>query len=137
MNIKEIRPEAFNAHRVFATAVAPKVITPLQAELIKIRISQINGCLFCLDMHTTKAIQLGETIRRLTALPVWREAPHFTKEEKAMFELAEKLTLIHSYEQPYHDTIDVLGEEAATDVLMTTVVINSWNRIMKNSGLLP
>jgi len=137
MNIKEIRPEAFNAQLAFSTAIKPKIITPLQAELIKIRVSQINGCFFCLNMHTEKAIEMGETRHRLTALPVWREAPLFTREEKAMLELAEKLTLIHAHENPHVENNAILGKEAAIDVLMTTVVINSWNRIMKNSEIRP
>lgn len=137
MNLKEIRPEAFNAQLALSTAIKPKIITPLQAELIKIRVSQINGCFFCLNMHTEKAIEMGETRHRLTALPVWREAPLFTKEEKAMLELAEKLTLIHAQENPYTGTDSILGKEATADVLMTTVVINSWNRIMKNAEFIP
>ncbi|WP_344765544.1 carboxymuconolactone decarboxylase family protein [Pedobacter ginsengiterrae] len=137
MNIQEIRPEAFNAQIAFANAIKPKIITPIQTELLKIRISQINGCFYCLKMHTEKAISIGETQSRLTALPVWREAPLFTQEEKSILELAERLTLIHSHQDPYEGIVDIIGKDVATDVLMTTVAINSWNRIMKTQVINP
>ncbi|MHB1063097.1 MAG: carboxymuconolactone decarboxylase family protein [Georgenia sp.] len=107
-------------------------LEPRLVELVKIRASQINGCAFCLDMHTRDAREAGETPERLAVLPAWRETSFFTEQERAALALAEEVTLVagaHVPDAVYDTARDVLGAERLTAVLWLAVAINSWNRI--------
>jgi AhpD family alkylhydroperoxidase len=101
-------------------------------ELIKIRASQINGCAFCIDMHTKDARQLGETEQRIYALSAWREAPFFTPRERAALEWAESLTQIadsHVPDDVYERVRQELKEEELVSLSYAVVAINGWNRL--------
>ena len=101
-------------------------------ELVKIRASQINGCAYCLDMHTKDARLAGETEQRIYALNAWRETPFFTDRERAALEWTEAVTRVAESHVP-----DEIHERVAThfdegDLVALTfavVVINSWNRL--------
>lgn len=101
-------------------------------ELVKMRASQMNGCAFCLDMHTKDARAAGESEQRIYALSAWRETPFFNEAERAALALTEALTDLSD-----HEHIDVAWEEAAehfeeqglAGLLLTIVAINGWNRI--------
>lgn len=101
-------------------------------ELVKIRVSQINGCAFCLNMHTQDARKLGETEQRIYLLNAWKETSLYTEQERMALEFAETLTLISA-----HDISDTLYEEVRTlfderqytDLVLLINQINSWNRI--------
>src|SRR5665213_4395365 len=101
-------------------------------ELVRLRASQINGCAYCLDMHTKDARALGETEQRLYALSAWRETPFFTPRERAALALAESITLIAETHIP-DDVMDEAGEWFEPDELaklvFTIVTINIWNRL--------
>ena len=107
-------------------------LDPAVRELVKTRVSQMNGCANCIDMHTKDALAAGETPQRLFGLSAWRETPFFNESERAALNLAEALTTIHP-----HDRIDVAWDEAAeyfeddqlAALLMTTIAINGWNRL--------
>lgn len=116
--------------------------TPLKKihkDLIKIRASQINGCAFCIDMHTKDARTAGETEQRIYALNAWRDTPFFTNEERAILALTEEVTLIanHVKDQTYQDALDALGEHYLAQVILTIITINAWNRIGITTQLIP
>ncbi|WP_373194837.1 carboxymuconolactone decarboxylase family protein [Gordonia terrae] len=101
-------------------------------ELIKIRVSQLNGCGFCLRMHTRDAIQKGETADRLAVLPAWWESRYFTSEEQAALTLAEQVTRIgdeHTAAPPAIDVEQALSPQQVAAVTWLAVAINGWNRI--------
>lgn len=101
-------------------------------ELIKIRASQINGCAFCIDMHTKDARKIGETEQRIYALNAWRETPFFTPEERAVLALTEAITLVtegHVADDVYNEVRRYFDETKTSEIIMAIVTINAWNRI--------
>ncbi len=106
-------------------------LEPSLLELVKVRASQINGCAYCIDMHTKDARARGETEQRLYALSAWRETPFFTDRERAALEWTESLTLISRDQVPDHVYESVrrqFGEKELADLTMAVVAINGWNR---------
>jgi AhpD family alkylhydroperoxidase len=125
-------PSSYKAMYDLSMAVNNSSLTPVQKLLIKIRASQINGCAFCLDMHTTDALNIGEKKERIFLLNAWKESGLFSEEEKAMLALAEEVTLIHNKglsDATYREVQEFFNEEKIAEIIMTTVVINAWNRI--------
>jgi len=101
-------------------------------ELVKIRASQINGCAFCLDMHTKDARKAGETEQRIYALNAWRETPFYTNRERAALDWTEALTLISENEIPdslYQATQGYFTENEMITLTMAIIAINGWNRL--------
>ncbi|MEC5145987.1 carboxymuconolactone decarboxylase family protein [Chitinophaga sp. 212800010-3] len=101
-------------------------------ELIKIRASQINGCVYCLNMHTRDARKLGETEQRIYALSACHEAPYYTDKERAALALTESVTLLSSTHVPdevYNEALKVFTQQEVAQILMAIVVINAWNRL--------
>jgi AhpD family alkylhydroperoxidase len=101
-------------------------------ELIKIRVSQINGCAFCLDMHTKDARAAGETEQRLYALPAWRETPFFSDRERAALAWAEAVTRVsetHVADEVYETVRQHFTEKELVDLTLAIVAINGWNRL--------
>lgn len=130
--IKDVEPEAYKAMRTLETYTQSTPIDPKLRELIKIRASQINGCAFCIDMHTQEAIARGESARRIFALSAWKESPLFTEEERAVLQLTEEVTLISEdgvADDTYDKIVQFFGEHGVAQLIMQIVVINSWNRI--------
>jgi AhpD family alkylhydroperoxidase len=123
----------------FEHYLAGAQIGPLQKELIKMRASQINGCAFCLNMHSKAALKLGENPQRLFVLDAWRDTDFFTEEEQAILALTEEVTLIpqHVSDETYDRALNVLGEKTLAQVIMAIIVINAWNRISITSKTLP
>jgi AhpD family alkylhydroperoxidase len=114
-------------------AAADAGLDRLLVELVKIRASQLNGCAFCLDMHTTDAMKAGEDARRLFVLDAWRETELFSEQERAAIELTEVLTRL-TQTQDLPDEVYARARAAFTEdqyatVLWMIIVINSWNRI--------
>lgn len=130
--IKEIEPEAYKAMYVMEHYTKNTQVPPIIRELIKIRASQINGCAYCVDMHTEEAIAIGETERRIFALPVWKESHLFSEEERAALQLTEEVTVISAKgvtDETYNETVRFFGEKGFAQIVMQIIVINSWNRI--------
>lgn len=101
-------------------------------ELVYYRVSQINGCAYCLDMHTKDLRELGETEQRLYVLPAWREAPFYTDRERAALAWAESLTRLTGDIVPdevYDAAIEQFSEEELIDLTLAVTAINSYNRI--------
>jgi AhpD family alkylhydroperoxidase len=101
-------------------------------ELVKLRASMINGCAYCVDMHSKDARALGESEQRLYALSVWREAPFFTPAERAALAWTEAVTEVsagHASDEVYRLAREHFDERKLVDLTMVIVAINSWNRL--------
>lgn len=132
VNILEQAPEAYKAMRGLEEYLANTQITPIELELIKLRASQINGCAFCLNMHTRDALKHGERVQRIVVLPGWRETDLFSESERALLALTEEITLIHQggvSEETYQQAEAAFGKKKLAEVIMAIVTINGWNRI--------
>jgi len=115
-----------------STAVRQSGLDPKLVELVKIRASQINGCAFCLHMHTTEARAQGETDERLHLLNAWREAPLYNERERAALAWTEALTRItegHAPDDVYDAARRVFSEPELAMLTSEIVAINAWNRI--------
>ncbi len=101
-------------------------------ELVKLRASQINGCAYCVDMHTKDARAHGETEQRLYAVVVWREAPFFTERERAALAWTEAVTLV-SRGQVRNSVFEIVrkqfSDKELVDLTMAVIAINGWNRL--------
>ncbi|CAM5436608.1 AhpD family alkylhydroperoxidase [Aquamicrobium terrae] len=100
--------------------------------LIKLRASQINGCSFCVDMHSREAREDGETEQRLYLVAAWRESPLFSERERAAFAWVEAVTLIANggvSDQLYEATLKHFSEEELVKLTVATAMINTWNRL--------
>jgi AhpD family alkylhydroperoxidase len=101
-------------------------------ELVRIRASQLNGCAFCIDMHTKDARAAGETEQRIYALPAWRETPFFTSRERAALTLTESMTLMAQTHVPDADFAQAAAEFSENELgalVSLVVTINAWNAI--------
>lgn len=132
ISIKDIEPNAYKAMLELENYTKTADISTSLRELIKIRASQINGCSYCVDMHTEDAVKEGESSRRIFALSVWKESHLFTESERAVLQLTEEVTLIANHgvsNETYANVIKFFGEKLLAQIIMQIVVINSWNRI--------
>ena len=132
ISIPDLEPGAYKGMYGLESYIRNSQIEPILRELIKIRASQINGCAYCIDMHTQEAIKLGETQRRIFALSAWKESPLFTEKEKAVLRLTEEVTLISAdglSDEVYNKVLELFGENVLAQIIMQVIIINSWNRI--------
>jgi alkylhydroperoxidase AhpD family core domain len=138
INIEQTSPQAYKALYQLSMVISHHKLTPIQKQLIKIRASQINGCAFCINMHTQEALQVGETSQRIFLLNACKETDLFTPEEKTLLAMVEEVTLIHQHavsDATYAQAKEYFDDEAISEILMSTVVINAWNRIAITSQL--
>lgn len=131
INMQQTEPEAYKAMLGLEKYLAGSKLTPTHKELIKIRASQINGCAYCINMHTTDARKLGETEQRIYLLNAWRETNLFTEEEKAILALTEEVTLIqnHVSDATYQTAAKLFDRNYLAQIMMMIITINAWNRI--------
>ena len=130
--LKDADAKAFDTMMGFERYLAASSLTKKHWEMIKIRVSQLNGCAYCIDKHSKDAIKAGESPQRIYLLPVWRETNFFTNEEQAILALAEEMTLIAGRsvsDKVYDNAIELLGQQYTTEVMMAIVAMNAWNRI--------
>ena len=132
IHFKEISPQLYDGLSRIQSFIKRSEVEPKLMELIKYRVSQINGCAFCLDMHHKEAIHLGEQELRLHTLLAWRECPYFSEKEKAALAYAEALTIASEQGMPDEIYDDVAKYFDKSQILVLTAVImqiNSWNRL--------
>jgi AhpD family alkylhydroperoxidase len=113
---------------------------PRLRELVRIRASQLNGCVYCIDMHTADARKGGESEQRIYALPAWQEAPYYTARERAAFALTDAVTLISETRVPrevYDEAAGQFPEEELAQLISLILTINAWNRIAITTRLEP
>ena len=112
----------------------------LLLELMRTRVSQINGCAYCLDMHSKDAIYAGETVQRLISVSAWREAPYYSDQERAVLEFAERLTRMpeEEHNDDIHDKLEKhFSKHEIAFLTLAVAHINSWNRLTKSFGPVP
>lgn len=132
INIQETEPQAYKAMYALEGYLQTSALSKTHKELIKIRASQINGCAFCIDMHTKDALKNGETQQRIFLLNAWRETNLFTEEEKAVLALTEEMTKIHEHgvsDAVYAQVAALFEPHYLSQLIMAIVTINAWNRI--------
>lgn len=127
------QPKAYKAMMAFETYLAQASISKKLKDLIKIRASEINGCAYCIDMHTKDAIANGESIQRIFLISAWREAANFfTEEEQTILAITEEITLIHAHglsDESYQNALKFFDDDQLTEIIMAIIAINAWNRI--------
>lgn len=109
-------------------------------ELIKFRVSQINNCAYCIDMHYKEAIAAGETPLRMISVSAWRETPYYTPQEQAALEFAEILTHMpqEQHSDHIHDALNKYFTKAEiANLTLAIAQINSWNRLVRSFGTTP
>jgi AhpD family alkylhydroperoxidase len=107
-------------------------IDPRVRELVRIRASQLNGCAYCIDMHTKDARAIGESEQRIYALPAWRETPFFTDRERAALAFTEVVTLLsdtHVPDEAYMAVAAEYSEQEVAALISLIVMINAWNAV--------
>ncbi|MEC2129406.1 carboxymuconolactone decarboxylase family protein [Brevibacillus centrosporus] len=138
MNYRSANPQAFQAMIKLEGYVQECGLEKGLMELIKIRASQINGCAFCLDMHTKDARKLGETEQRIYLLSAWREAAFYTDAERAALALTEAVTTISVggvSDELYEEVHKHFDEKQFVSLIMAINVINAWNRLAITTGM--
>lgn len=131
LDLAAVAPDFYRAMRTLS-ATADRGVDPRLAELVKTRASMINGCAYCIDMHTADAVRLGEAHHRLLSLPAWRETPWFTARERAALALTEAVTLLtegHVPDAVHREAAAHFDETELGHLIGLIVVINAWNRI--------
>jgi len=128
----KIAPDAVSAMLGLEKYVRQSGLDASLLELVKLRASQINGCAYCVDMHTKNARARGESEQRLYAVVVWRETPFFTDRERAALAWTEAVTQV-SWEHVPDDVYDLtrkhFNEKELVDLTMAIIAINGWNRL--------
>ena len=132
LDYRRVGQDALRAMMGLETYVRGAGLEPTLLELVKLRASYMNGCAYCVDMHTKDARAAGESEQRLYAVPVWRETPFFTARERAALALVEHVTLIAQGGVPdavYDEAARQFPEAELAALIGLCVVINAWNRI--------
>lgn len=132
MDYTKAFPQGTNALLHVGNVIKTAGLDPALMELVKIRASQMNGCAYCIDMHTKDARAMGETEQRIYALAAWRETPFFTEIERAALSWTEALTNIqdgHVPDEIYQNVSGHFDEASLMKLTLTVTQINTWNRI--------
>lgn len=140
INIEEIEPTGYKAMFALENYLATSKLSKTHKELIKIRASQINGCAFCINMHTKDARKNGETEQRIYLLNAWRETELFTEEERIILSMTEEITLIANKglsDETYKKAKAIFDDQYIAQIIMMAVTINAWNRIAISTQLQP
>ncbi|MGZ3914693.1 MAG: carboxymuconolactone decarboxylase family protein [Flavisolibacter sp.] len=140
VNIQQTEPAAYKAMYALEGYLAGTRLNKTHKDLVKIRASQINGCAYCIALHTKEALLHGETDQRIFLLDAWRETDLFTEEEKVLLAITEEVTLIHRHglsELTYEKAEQFFDSDYIAQVIMAVVTINAWNRIAISTHLRP
>lgn len=140
INYYDAAPQAMKAMMELEKAALKSVLPASLQELVRIRASQINGCAYCIDLHTADALKAGETPRRLMAVSVWKETPFFDARERAALLWTETLTLVaekHAPDEIYQDVAAHFNEQELSELTFAIAAINAWNRFGVGFALQP
>jgi AhpD family alkylhydroperoxidase len=140
INPAKVAPEVYKAMVSLEAAVKATGLENDLLHLIKLRASQINGCAFCIDMHTKDARAGGESEQRLYLLDAWREAPFYSERERAALAWTEALTLIaedHVPDEVYEEVRREFSDDELVKLTLAVVSINAWNRIAISFRMVP
>ena len=128
----DLNGPGYRAMSALSRATHELPLDPLLRELIRVRASMLNGCAYCVDMHTKDARAIGETEQRLYAVSTWHEAPFFSPAERAALALTDAFTLLVGNPPPdavIADAERALGAEGLASAMWIIVTINAWNRV--------
>jgi AhpD family alkylhydroperoxidase len=137
MDTRSAVPDAHRAMLALDTAVE---LDPILRELVRVRASLVNGCAYCIRLHTADALELGETPQRLFALAAWEESPLFTARERAALRLTDAVTNLgegHVPDGAWEEARAEFDERELAQLLFAAVVINAWNRLAIATRKLP
>ena len=137
LDAARVDPKAYAAILGVEQYVRSSELEPALVELVKLRSSIINGCAYCVDMHSKDALAAGETTQRLFAVPVWRETPFFSARERAALAWTEIVTDIsrsHVSDEAYAEVRKEFDEPSLVALTMAVVAINAWNRLAISFG---
>jgi AhpD family alkylhydroperoxidase len=132
LDFSKVSPGGYMAMRHLEAHIRQAGLEPGLLELVKTRASQLNGCAYCIDMHTKDARAHGESEQRLYALSAWRETPFFSARERAALAWTEAVTLVAEgpiEEEDYEDVREQFDERSLADLTLAIVAINGWNRL--------
>ncbi len=132
LNIKLLEPEAYNAMYMMEKYLNSTKIDKILMELIKIRASQINGCAYCIELHSKELRNAGESEQRIYALSAWWESPLFSDQEKAALAMTDEITKISKRgltEETFQKVKEYFEENTIAQLIILINTINSWNRI--------
>ena len=132
INLMQVNPGIINAMLGLEKQVSTAGLDGKLLDLVRMRASQINGCAYCLDMHSKDARAAGETEQRLYGLSAWREAPYYSARERAALEWTEALTLVtetHVPDDVYERVREQFSEDQLAHLSLAIVAINGWNRL--------
>jgi AhpD family alkylhydroperoxidase len=139
MDASKVAPDAYRAVLGMETYARTNV-DPTLLELIKLRASVLNGCAYCVDMHSRDALAAGESSRRLFAVSAWREAPFFDERERAALALTDEVTRLGDHgvsDEVWDGAAKHFSERELADLLMAIATINVWNRIAVSTRAQP
>ncbi|MEV0726614.1 carboxymuconolactone decarboxylase family protein [Micromonospora purpureochromogenes] len=139
IDMGQVAPEAYQAVLGLEKYVRANV-DHRTLELVKLRASMLNGCSFCVDMHSRDALDAGESSRRLFAVAAWREAPFFDERERAALALTDAVTRLGEHGVPdevWDAAAKLWSEKELADLVMAIATINVWNRIAVTSQAQP
>src|SRR6195256_6066349 len=140
LDYRKFSPEPLQAMLAMEKYIAGCGLDHKFVHLLKLRASQINGCAYCIDMHSIDARAAGETEQRLYALDAWRETPFFTDRERAALAWAESITRISETHVPdivFEEVKRNFSEKEVIDLTIVATVINMWNRIAISTRAVP
>jgi AhpD family alkylhydroperoxidase len=132
LNYSKVAPEGMEGLQKLEKYVKNSGLEAGLIELVKLRASQINGCAYCIDMHTKDARTNGESEQRLYAVSAWHEAPFYSERERAALAWTEAVTLIrkdHVPDETYAEARKHFSEKELVDLTLAIIAINSWNRL--------
>ncbi|HEY1687533.1 MAG TPA: carboxymuconolactone decarboxylase family protein [Solirubrobacteraceae bacterium] len=134
LEMQALAPQVYRAMAGFDRSIE---LDPQLRELVKIRASQINGCAYCIELHTRDARSAGESERRIYALAAWHESPLFSQRERAALELTDALTRVADggLDAAYANAARELEEAELAQLILAITAINAWNRIAISSGM--
>lgn len=141
INMADVDQKIMEPMMKMETLIANSSLDKTLYELIKLRASLLNGCAYCIDMHSRDLREMGETDQRMDLITVWREVPDFyTEKEKAVLELTECVTRISDHgvpDQTYNRVMEHFSEQEFLVLIMAINAINCWNRISISTQNVP
>ena len=129
VDINKDAPDLYRAYLALDRATGASALDKPLAELVKLRASMINGCAYCVDMHSRDALKLGDDERRLIAISAWQESPLFSERERAAFTFTDAVTKLEDVDTAYAAAAEHFEAEELTALLYTIVTVNGWNRL--------
>jgi len=132
INIGQLEPKAYEAMMVMEKYLSTSSLDPMLMELIRLRASQINGCAYCIEMHSEATIKYGESLNKIFALSAWWESPLFSDKEKCAFAMTDEITNISEgglSDKTFEDVKKHFSENEIAQMIMLIGLINTWNRM--------